>query len=178
MSFEQGPWAKSCNVQTQQAGGSHGAGGWTLEHFTELGEMYHVGQEMEATRGCLDAGQIEDGVSDRGRALDNVSLKRLNRRTKYEDIFLKQHSSLLQMPTGLTAYINFHNLGDCIKVSAIAGRRKRKSRSVQSRPHSPQCILFFRCRVPTMGADHITSRSFLLLRRRRSLLKSPAVDSA
>lgn len=51
--------------------------------------MYHVGQEMEATRGCLDAGQIEDGVSDRGRALDNVPFERLYRRTKYEDIFLQ-----------------------------------------------------------------------------------------
>ena len=75
-----------------------------MEHFTELGEMYHVGQEMEATRGCLDAGQIEDGVSDRGRVLDNVPFERLCRRTKYEDIYLKHHGNLLRIPTGLTAY--------------------------------------------------------------------------
>ncbi len=71
--------------------------------------MYHVGQEMAATRGCLDAGQFEDSVSDRGRALDNVSFERLCRRIKCEVIFLKQHGKLLQIPTGLTAYIDFFN---------------------------------------------------------------------
>jgi len=40
-------------------------------------------------------------------------------------------------------------------LSTITRRRKSTSCSVQSRPHSPKCTLFFPLRGLTIGANHI-----------------------
>jgi putative transposase len=45
----------------------------------------------------------------RGRVLDNIFVERLWRTVKYEDMYLKDYGSVLEMEAGLAAYFWFYN---------------------------------------------------------------------
>ncbi len=63
----------------------------------------------DAFTACLLAANIQVGMDDRGRALDNVFCERLWRSVKYEDIYLNQYETVRQLHAGLTAYFDFYN---------------------------------------------------------------------
>ncbi len=56
----------------------------------------------------LDA-DVRISMDGRGRALDNVFIERLWRSLKYEDIYLRDYSTVLALEAGLTAYFEFYN---------------------------------------------------------------------
>ena len=53
--------------------------------------------------------QILISMDGRGRALDNVFIERLWRSLKYEDIYLKDYNSVLELEAGLIKYFHFYN---------------------------------------------------------------------
>ncbi len=59
---------------------------------------------VEFTR-CLREQEILISMDGRGRALDNVFIERLWRSVKYEDIYLKDYPSVLQLYHGLKHFI-------------------------------------------------------------------------
>ena len=58
---------------------------------------------------CLLDREILISMDGRGRALDNVFIERLWRSVKYEDIYLKDYQSVLQLYQGLEKYFHFYN---------------------------------------------------------------------
>lgn len=62
----------------------------------------------EFTR-CLRDRESLISMDGRGRALDNVFIERLWRSVKYEDIYLKDYQSVLQLYQGLEQYFYFYN---------------------------------------------------------------------
>lgn len=60
------------------------------------------------TTRLLTAG-VRISMDGRGRALDNVFVERLWRSVKYEDIYLKNYDSVLDLDLGLLAYFHFYN---------------------------------------------------------------------
>ncbi len=60
------------------------------------------------TTRLLTAG-VRISMDGRGRALDNVFVERLWRSLKYEDIYLKNYDSVLDLDLGLLAYFHFYN---------------------------------------------------------------------
>lgn len=52
---------------------------------------------------------IEISMDGRGRALDNIFVERLWRSLKYEDIYIKNYNSVLELTAGLTDYFSFYN---------------------------------------------------------------------
>jgi putative transposase len=57
----------------------------------------------------LEAAGIRISMDGRGRALDNVFIERLWRSVKYEDIYLKDYASVLDLAAGLECYFGFYN---------------------------------------------------------------------
>ena len=53
--------------------------------------------------------QILISMDGRGRALDNVFIERLWRSVKYEDIYLRDYQTPLELHHGLDAYFRFYN---------------------------------------------------------------------
>lgn len=53
--------------------------------------------------------QILISMDGRGRALDNVFIERLWRSVKYEDIYLHDYQTPLELDAGLDAYFRFYN---------------------------------------------------------------------
>jgi putative transposase len=52
---------------------------------------------------------LKISMDGRGRALDNIFVERLWRSVKYEDIYLKNYSSMTELYLGLTEYFMFYN---------------------------------------------------------------------
>jgi putative transposase len=50
-----------------------------------------------------------DNVFRPGRALDNIFVERLRCSVKYEDLYLKDYASVLELETGLAIYFHFYN---------------------------------------------------------------------
>jgi putative transposase len=48
-------------------------------------------------------------MDGKGRCLDNIFVERLWRTVKYEDIYLKEYSSPLELQQGLKEYFLFYN---------------------------------------------------------------------
>jgi len=63
----------------------------------------------EAFTGVLRGNGITISMDGRGRALDNIFVERLWRTVKYEEVYLKQHSSMPDLLMGLTQYFQFYN---------------------------------------------------------------------
>jgi putative transposase len=57
----------------------------------------------------LLAAGVRISMDGRGRALDNVFVERLWRSVKYEDVYLKNYDSVLDLNLGLLAYFHFYN---------------------------------------------------------------------
>ena len=62
----------------------------------------------EFTRRLLSR-EILISMDGRGRALDNVFIERLWRSVKYEDIYLKEYRSVVELRQGLESYFRFYN---------------------------------------------------------------------
>ena len=60
------------------------------------------------TEPLLAAG-IKISMDGRGRALDNIFVERLWRTVKYENIYLKEYSSVQDVKAGLNEYFRFYN---------------------------------------------------------------------
>jgi len=76
-------------------------------------EIFNTDQGVQFTAleftGCLEAAGIRISMDSRGRALDNIFIKRLWRSVKYEDIYLKDYASVPELDAGLNAYFRFYN---------------------------------------------------------------------
>ena len=57
----------------------------------------------------LLAEKIAISMDGRGRALDNVFIERLWRSVKYEDIYLHNYVTVVELISGLTKYFRFYN---------------------------------------------------------------------
>jgi putative transposase len=76
-------------------------------------EIFNTDQGAQFTSlaftGLLEAAHIRISMDGRGRALDNIFVERLWRTVKYEDIYLKDYVTVLDLITGLTHYFTFYN---------------------------------------------------------------------
>lgn len=59
--------------------------------------------------GILQGEDITISMDGRGRAFDNIFVERLWRSVKYEDIYLKDYSSMSELQSGLKQYFTFYN---------------------------------------------------------------------
>lgn len=57
----------------------------------------------------LERERIRISMDGRGRALDNVFTERLWRTVKYEDIYLKEYATVVELEGGISAYFTFYN---------------------------------------------------------------------
>lgn len=58
---------------------------------------------------CLQDAGVRVSMDGRGRALDNVFVERLWRTVKYEDIYLKEYTTVQALTAGLQSYFGFYN---------------------------------------------------------------------
>jgi putative transposase len=86
-----------------------------LEEALELGKpsIFNSDQGVQFTglefTGRLEAEGIAVSHDGRGRALDNVFVERLWRSVKYEDVYIKDYGSVVELETGLTEYFQLYN---------------------------------------------------------------------
>jgi putative transposase len=57
----------------------------------------------------LESEKIKISMDGRGRALDNIFVERLWRTVKYEDIYLRDYSTLTDLTLGLAQYFSYYN---------------------------------------------------------------------
>jgi putative transposase len=57
----------------------------------------------------LEAANIRISVDSRGRVFDNIFVERLWRTVKYEDIYIKEYTSVPALVAGLNDYFNLYN---------------------------------------------------------------------
>ncbi|MGA7934363.1 MAG: IS3 family transposase, partial [Kovacikia sp.] len=77
----------------------------------------------------LERQGIQISQDARGRALDNIFVERLWRSVKYEEVYLKSYTSVLDAITNLDAYFSFYN----------------HKRLHQSLNYQPPAIVHFNC---------------------------------
>jgi putative transposase len=63
----------------------------------------------EKFTGELQARQIAISMDGRGRCVDNIFIERLWRSLKYEEVYLKDYSSVTEARASLESYIRFYN---------------------------------------------------------------------
>jgi len=63
----------------------------------------------EKFTGELQARQIAISMDGRGRCMDNIFIERLWRSLKYEEVYLKDYSSVTEARASLESYIRFYN---------------------------------------------------------------------
>lgn len=59
--------------------------------------------------GVLKSHDVDISMDGKGRAMDNIMVERLWRSVKYEEIYLKEYLSLMQLIEGLKQYFVFYN---------------------------------------------------------------------
>jgi putative transposase len=76
-------------------------------------EIFNTDQGAQFTAddftGCLERADIRISMDGRGRALDNIFVERLWRTVKYEDIYLNEYATVLELDAGLADYFRFYN---------------------------------------------------------------------
>lgn len=76
-------------------------------------EIFNTDQGSQFTSarftGVLLDNNIKISMDGRGRALDNIFVERLWRSVKYEEVYLKKHSTMQDLLLGLTHYFIFYN---------------------------------------------------------------------
>jgi len=73
---------------------------------TDQGSQY---TSLDFTGRLLDAG-IQISMDGKGRALDNIFVERLWRSVKYEEVYLKEYTSMADAVAGLWEYFRFYNI--------------------------------------------------------------------
>lgn len=63
----------------------------------------------ESFTNTLHSNGIAISMDGKGRWMDNVFIERLWKSVKYEDIYLKAYSSMLEVKNGLASYFHFYN---------------------------------------------------------------------
>jgi putative transposase len=63
----------------------------------------------EKFTGELEANQIAISMDGRGRCMDNIFIERLWRSLKYEEVYLKDYTSVSEAKAGLERYFRFYN---------------------------------------------------------------------
>jgi len=48
-------------------------------------------------------------MDGQGRAFDNIMIERLWRSLKYQDIYIKDYQTIMELSAGLNDYFNFYN---------------------------------------------------------------------
>ena len=88
-------------------------------------EIFNTDQGVQFTArdftGELETAGIRISVDGRGRVFDNIFVERLWRTVKYEDIYIKEYTSVPDLAVGLNDYFQFYNcerphqsLGYCV----------------------------------------------------------------
>ncbi len=76
-------------------------------------EIFNTDQGVQFTSkaftGRLDTDKIRISMDGRGRALDNIFVERLWRSVKYEDIYLKDYRTGMELYQGMDEYFSFYN---------------------------------------------------------------------
>ena len=72
---------------------------------TDQGTQY----TCQAFTGRLQQAGVQISMDGRGRALDNIFVERLWRSVKYEEVYLKDYTSMREAVAGLGAYFRFYN---------------------------------------------------------------------
>jgi putative transposase len=76
-------------------------------------EIFNTDQGSQFTTNKFTGSLLSKGVKvsmdGRGRALDNIFVERLWRSVKYEDIYLKEYSSVQSVKDGIDKYFEFYN---------------------------------------------------------------------
>ncbi len=76
-------------------------------------EVFNTDQGAQYTSvaftGRLAQAGVQISMDGRGRALDNIFVERLWRTVKYEDVYLKDYTSMGEAVAGLRAYFHFYN---------------------------------------------------------------------
>jgi putative transposase len=86
-----------------------------LEEALETGkpEIFNTDQGVQYTNSSftniLERACIRVSMDGKGRALDNIFVKRLWRSLKYEDIYLKDYQSVKEASQGIERYFSFYN---------------------------------------------------------------------
>jgi putative transposase len=86
-----------------------------LEEALALGKprIFNSDQGVQFTSleftGRLETAGIAISMDGRGRALDNIFVERLWRSVKYEDVYIKDYGSVVELETGLTEYFQLYN---------------------------------------------------------------------
>lgn len=76
-------------------------------------EIFHTDQGVQCTRsdftGLLQHEGMQISMDGRGRALDNVLVERLWRTVTYEEVYLKDSTTVREARQGLAQYFTFYN---------------------------------------------------------------------
>ena len=79
----------------------------------ECPEIFNTDQGSQYTgkafTGVLKDHEINISMDGKGRAMDNIMVERLWRSVKYEEIYLKEYSSVAELIKGLRLYFTFYN---------------------------------------------------------------------
>lgn len=94
--------------------------GFCLEALDEAIQLYGKPDIFNSDQGCqftsteytdrLKAADIKISMDGRGRALDNIFVERLWRSVKYENIYLHDYATVLEVIRGLKEYFRFYNV--------------------------------------------------------------------
>lgn len=74
---------------------------------TDQGVQYTSNDFIE----LLEKNDIKISMDSKGRALDNIWIERFWRNVKYEEIYLKEYKSTIELYRGIRTYIDFYNNG-------------------------------------------------------------------
>lgn len=76
-------------------------------------EIFNTDQGVQFTSndftGELETAGVRISMDGRGRVFDNIFVERLWRSVKYEDIYLKEYDSVLELAAGLEDYFQLYN---------------------------------------------------------------------
>jgi putative transposase len=76
-------------------------------------DIYNTDQGAQFTSddhtGILKAAGVKISMDGRGRVFDNIMIERLWRSLKYQDIYIKDYQSVMELSAGLEAYFQFYN---------------------------------------------------------------------
>jgi len=76
-------------------------------------EIFNTDQGVQFTAheftATVERAEVQVSMDGRGRALDNIFVERLWRSVKYEDVYLKNYETVLELYTGLENYFRFYN---------------------------------------------------------------------
>ena len=76
-------------------------------------EIFNTDQGVQFTAidftQTLEQAGIRISMDGRGRALDNIFVERLGRTVKYENVYLMEYATVLDLIAGLKAYFQFYN---------------------------------------------------------------------